>query len=355
MSNATKTIVLLIPEFVFFVAAHFHMLWFSKHLRTFGVFPSTAWPPICSSLLLASSIKPVGLSLSAVFFLVFPLASLWLTGSLLSRLFCRKIVSGQREWAELRVSGGAPGQSLPQEEEGECHGFPQFSAAHRCKRNSWSFLSSLPVQDVSCPVKQVPTGKKQVPLNPDTSAGVQVKLGSYASLLVPSSEFEPSNSHMVKSYSLLFRVSRPGHPRTQLNGLANGEIHHSRGEQSVSAALATVTLIFDMSREKLFQRCLRILGITKPAFPDDPKGSSWVCRSKSFKRKSISRLADISESLTSRGRSYAWTNEPKWTNPVKKYLKQVLAENFLPSCQKFLSLGKTVETLWMRTVLTVRY
>uniref|UniRef100_A0A3Q0SMJ7 SUZ12 polycomb repressive complex 2 subunit a n=1 Tax=Amphilophus citrinellus TaxID=61819 RepID=A0A3Q0SMJ7_AMPCI len=64
-------------------------------------------------------------------------------------------------------------------------------------------------KDVSCPVKQVPTGKKQVPLNPDTSAGVQVKPGSYPSLLVPSSEFEPSNSHMVKSYSLLFRVSRP--------------------------------------------------------------------------------------------------------------------------------------------------
>uniref|UniRef100_A0A3Q4MK83 SUZ12 polycomb repressive complex 2 subunit a n=1 Tax=Neolamprologus brichardi TaxID=32507 RepID=A0A3Q4MK83_NEOBR len=81
-------------------------------------------------------------------------------------------------------------------------------------------------KDVSCPVKQVPTGKKQVPLNPDTSAGVQAKLSSYPSLLVPSSEFEPSNSHMVKSYSLLFRVSRPGHPRTQINGLANGEIHH---------------------------------------------------------------------------------------------------------------------------------
>uniref|UniRef100_A0A3Q1BSE4 Polycomb protein VEFS-Box domain-containing protein n=1 Tax=Amphiprion ocellaris TaxID=80972 RepID=A0A3Q1BSE4_AMPOC len=65
-------------------------------------------------------------------------------------------------------------------------------------------------KDVSCPVKQVPTGKKQVPLNPDTSAGVQAKTGSFPSLLVPSIEFEPSNSHMVKSYSLLFRVSRPG-------------------------------------------------------------------------------------------------------------------------------------------------
>ncbi|XP_026209841.1 polycomb protein suz12-B-like isoform X1 [Anabas testudineus] len=83
-------------------------------------------------------------------------------------------------------------------------------------------------KDVSCPVKQVPTGKKQVPLNPDTSAGVQAKQGSFPSLLVPSSEFEPSNSHMVKSYSLLFRVSRPGYPRTQINGLPNGENHHNR-------------------------------------------------------------------------------------------------------------------------------
>lgn len=36
----------------------------------------------------------------------------------------RKTLSGQRERAELSVSGGAPGQSLPQEEEGVCHEFP---------------------------------------------------------------------------------------------------------------------------------------------------------------------------------------------------------------------------------------
>ncbi|XP_036404468.1 polycomb protein suz12-B isoform X1 [Megalops cyprinoides] len=77
-------------------------------------------------------------------------------------------------------------------------------------------------KDVSCPVKQVPTGKKQVPLNPDYS---QTKPGSFPSLLVPSSEFEPSNSHMVKSYSLLFRVSRPG--RSSLNGLTNGETNEN--------------------------------------------------------------------------------------------------------------------------------
>lgn len=81
-------------------------------------------------------------------------------------------------------------------------------------------------------MKQVPTGKKQVPLNPDAGAGVQAKPGSFPTLLVPSSEFEPSNSHMVKSYSLLFRVSRPGCPRSQMNGLTNGESHHNRGETS---------------------------------------------------------------------------------------------------------------------------
>lgn len=85
---------------------------------------------------------------------------------------------------------------------------------------------------MSCPVKQIPTGKKQVPLNPDTSAGGQTKSGSFPTLLVPSSEFEPSNSHMVKSYSLLFRVTRTGYPRMQMNGLTNGESHHNRGEKT---------------------------------------------------------------------------------------------------------------------------
>uniref|UniRef100_A0A8C9U033 SUZ12 polycomb repressive complex 2 subunit n=1 Tax=Scleropages formosus TaxID=113540 RepID=A0A8C9U033_SCLFO len=82
-------------------------------------------------------------------------------------------------------------------------------------------MCGLHSQDVSCPVKQVPTGKKQVPLNPDSS---QSKPGNFPSLVVSSSEFEPSNSHMVKSYSLLFRVSRPG--RGELNGLANGEMEN---------------------------------------------------------------------------------------------------------------------------------
>ncbi|KAJ8404218.1 hypothetical protein AAFF_G00339910 [Aldrovandia affinis] len=77
-------------------------------------------------------------------------------------------------------------------------------------------------KDVSCPVKQVPTGKKQVPLNPDSS---QTKPGTFPSLVVSSNEFEPSNSHMVKSYSLLFRVSRPG--RRDLNGLTNGETNEN--------------------------------------------------------------------------------------------------------------------------------
>ncbi|KAM9314596.1 polycomb protein suz12-B isoform 2-T2 [Pholidichthys leucotaenia] len=77
-------------------------------------------------------------------------------------------------------------------------------------------------KDVSCPIKQVPTGKKQVPLNPDSN---QTKPGSYPSLLVPSNEFEPSNSHMVKSYSLLFRVSRTG--RRDTSGLVNGEANEN--------------------------------------------------------------------------------------------------------------------------------
>uniref|UniRef100_A0AAQ4QFE2 Polycomb protein VEFS-Box domain-containing protein n=1 Tax=Gasterosteus aculeatus aculeatus TaxID=481459 RepID=A0AAQ4QFE2_GASAC len=111
-------------------------------------------------------------------------------------------------------------------------------------------------KDVSCPVKQVPTGKKQVPLNPDP--GVQAKPGSSPSLLVSSSEFEPSNSHMVKSYSLLFRVSRPGCPRTPINGLANGENHHkevvnrkrrssSLREEGETAFVAQMT-VFDKNR-----------------------------------------------------------------------------------------------------------
>ncbi|NP_001003529.1 polycomb protein suz12-A [Danio rerio] len=61
-------------------------------------------------------------------------------------------------------------------------------------------------KDVTCPVKQVPTGKKQVPLNPDISP---TKLGAFPTLVVPSHEFEPVNSNTVKSYSLLFRASRP--------------------------------------------------------------------------------------------------------------------------------------------------
>ncbi|CAM4623721.1 hypothetical protein PO909_005817 [Leuciscus waleckii] len=74
-------------------------------------------------------------------------------------------------------------------------------------------------KDVSCPIKQVPTGKKQVLLNPDLS---QTKPGAFPSLLVSSNEFEPSNSHMVKSYSLLFRVSRTG--KRDPNGFINCEV-----------------------------------------------------------------------------------------------------------------------------------
>uniref|UniRef100_A0A5F8G875 SUZ12 polycomb repressive complex 2 subunit n=1 Tax=Monodelphis domestica TaxID=13616 RepID=A0A5F8G875_MONDO len=79
-------------------------------------------------------------------------------------------------------------------------------------------------KDVSCPIRQVPTGKKQVPLNPDLN---QTKPGNCPSLAVSSNEFEPSNSHMVKSYSLLFRVTRPG--RREFNGMINGETNENIG------------------------------------------------------------------------------------------------------------------------------
>lgn len=64
-------------------------------------------------------------------------------------------------------------------------------------------------------------------MNPDSN---QTKHGSYPSLLVSSNEFEPSNSHMVKSYSLLFRVSRTG--RREANGLVNGEANENIGRTS---------------------------------------------------------------------------------------------------------------------------
>lgn len=94
------------------------------------------------------------------------------------------------------------------------------------KNLNLSFPVSL--QDVSCPIRQVPTGKKQVPLNPDLS---QIKPGNFPSLAVSSNEFEPSNSHMVKSYSLLFRVTRPG--RREFNGLINGETNENIGNFSL--------------------------------------------------------------------------------------------------------------------------
>uniref|UniRef100_A0A8C5EM96 Polycomb protein suz12-B-like n=1 Tax=Gouania willdenowi TaxID=441366 RepID=A0A8C5EM96_GOUWI len=96
-------------------------------------------------------------------------------------------------------------------------------------------------KDVSCPVKQVPTGKKQVPLNPDVD--VQPKPGSSQSLLVPSTEFEPSNSHMVKSYSLLFRVSIPGYSQAAaVNGLSNGENLHDFSEEVMNRKRRSSTL-----------------------------------------------------------------------------------------------------------------
>lgn len=67
-----------------------------------------------------------------------------------------------------------------------------------------------------------------MPLNPDLN---QMKPGSFPSLAVSSNEFEPSNSHMVKSYSLLFRVTRPG--RREFNGMINGETNENIGKHEV--------------------------------------------------------------------------------------------------------------------------
>uniref|UniRef100_A0A8C2BP00 SUZ12 polycomb repressive complex 2 subunit a n=1 Tax=Cyprinus carpio TaxID=7962 RepID=A0A8C2BP00_CYPCA len=98
-------------------------------------------------------------------------------------------------------------------------------------------------KDVSCPVKQVPTGKKQVPLNPDSS---QTKLGAFPTLMVSSHEFEPSNSHMVKSYSLLFRVSRPG--GREHNELSNRKRRYCSNQDDGETTFVAQMTVFDKNR-----------------------------------------------------------------------------------------------------------
>uniref|UniRef100_A0A6Q2YPW2 Polycomb protein VEFS-Box domain-containing protein n=1 Tax=Esox lucius TaxID=8010 RepID=A0A6Q2YPW2_ESOLU len=98
-------------------------------------------------------------------------------------------------------------------------------------------------KDGICPVKQVPTGKKQVPLNPDCSN--QTKPGSLPSLLVSSNEFEPSNSHMVKSYSLLFRVSRIG--RRDMNGTLDDSARKKRSSSHREDGETTETFVAQMT------------------------------------------------------------------------------------------------------------
>uniref|UniRef100_A0AAX7U8Q4 Polycomb protein VEFS-Box domain-containing protein n=1 Tax=Astatotilapia calliptera TaxID=8154 RepID=A0AAX7U8Q4_ASTCA len=102
-------------------------------------------------------------------------------------------------------------------------------------------------KDVSCPIKQVPTGKKQVPLNPDSN---QTKPGSYPSLLVPSNEFEPSNSHMVKSYSLLFRVSHTGRRDANVTDTPNRKKRSSshRDEGQTTETYVAQMTVFDKNR-----------------------------------------------------------------------------------------------------------
>lgn len=106
------------------------------------------------------------------------------------------------------------------------------------KSKNLNLIFLVLLQDVSCPIRQVPTGKKQVPLNPDLS---QIKPGNFPSLAVSSNEFEPSNSHMVKSYSLLFRVTRPG--RREFNGLINGETNENIGNFNLEICLCKVYLV----------------------------------------------------------------------------------------------------------------
>uniref|UniRef100_A0A9R1SIY4 SUZ12 polycomb repressive complex 2 subunit a n=2 Tax=Cyprinus carpio TaxID=7962 RepID=A0A9R1SIY4_CYPCA len=103
-------------------------------------------------------------------------------------------------------------------------------------------------KDVSCPVKQVPTGKKQVPLNPDSS---QTKHGAFPTLIVPSQEFEPSNSHMVKSYSLLFRVSRPGgreHNVSHFDELSNRKRRYCSNQDDGETTFVAQMTVFDKNR-----------------------------------------------------------------------------------------------------------
>uniref|UniRef100_A0A8C1P4Q5 SUZ12 polycomb repressive complex 2 subunit b n=1 Tax=Cyprinus carpio TaxID=7962 RepID=A0A8C1P4Q5_CYPCA len=101
-------------------------------------------------------------------------------------------------------------------------------------------------KDVSCPIKQVPTGKKQVPLNPNFS---QTKSGAFPSLLVSSNEFEPSNSHMVKSYSLLFRVSHTGKrdPNEELPSRKKRNSSH-RGDGETPETFVAQMTVFDKNR-----------------------------------------------------------------------------------------------------------
>uniref|UniRef100_A0A8D0ARP6 SUZ12 polycomb repressive complex 2 subunit b n=1 Tax=Sander lucioperca TaxID=283035 RepID=A0A8D0ARP6_SANLU len=100
-------------------------------------------------------------------------------------------------------------------------------------------------KDVSCPIKQVPTGKKQVPLNPDSN---QTKPGSHPSLLVSSNEFEPSNSHMVKSYSLLFRVSRTGRRDTNDTPSRKKRSSSHRDEGETTETFVAQMTVFDKNR-----------------------------------------------------------------------------------------------------------
>ncbi|KAM8823968.1 LOW QUALITY PROTEIN: polycomb protein suz12-A-like [Synchiropus picturatus] len=98
-------------------------------------------------------------------------------------------------------------------------------------------------KDVRSPIKEVPAGTKQVPLNPDATAGPPLRPGSSTSLMIPSSEFESSDSHAVRSYSLLFRASRP---------LAHGESQQQQQPRGESAAAVRAGVAPSLSDARRF-------------------------------------------------------------------------------------------------------
>ncbi|XP_051996143.1 polycomb protein suz12-A isoform X2 [Xyrauchen texanus] len=178
-------------------------------------------------------------------------------------------------------------------------------------------------KDVSCPVKEVPTGKKQVSLNPASS---QTKQGAFPTLVVPSHEFEPSNSHMVKSYSLLFRVSRPG--GRELNGVTKRDVieemsnrkkrFSSRPDDGETTFVAQMT-VFDKNRR------LQLLDgeyeVSMQEMEESPVGKKRATWETSLDGKWLPLFETFSQGPTLQF-TLRWTNDTadRGTAPVAKPL-----------------------------------